>query len=241
VASIVPPVVAKLTLKQKQELIDYLSQFVTPERQAKIERVLSQRTRYLTVMVEDFYLSQNASAVLRTSEGLGIQDIHIVENEHSFKLNRDVTRGSNKWLTLYQYNEEGRNNTADCFESLRQRGYKLAATCLHEGAITPEQLPLDKPIALLMGSEHEGLSDYALEYADYAVKIPMDGFLESFNVSVSAAVCLYILTHRLKQQDLPWRLSNAEKAHLRLDWLTMSSRSSEALIEQFLNGKSWKK
>jgi tRNA (guanosine-2'-O-)-methyltransferase len=155
----VPPVVAGLPLAQKQELSDYLSRFVTAERQTKIERILNQRTRHLTVMVEDFHLSQNASAVLRTSEGLGIQDIHIVENENSFKLNRDVTRGSNKWLTLYQYNVEGHNNTADCFETLRQRGYKLAATCPHEGAFAPEDLPLDKPVALLMGSEHEGLSD----------------------------------------------------------------------------------
>ena len=85
----------------------------------------------------------------------------------------------------------------------------------------------------------KGLSDYALEYADYAVKIPMTGFLESFNVSVSAAVCLYILTRRLKEQDIPWQLSDAEKTHLRLDWLTMSSRSSEALVEQFLKGKGW--
>jgi len=235
VASVVPPVIAELTLAQKRELTDYLSQFVTAERQAKIERILSQRTRYLTVMVEDFHLSQNASAVLRTSEGLGIQDIHIVENENSFKLNRDVTRGSNKWLTLHQYNEENRNNTAGCFEVLWQRGYKLAATCPHEGAFTPEDLPLDKPIALLMGSEHHGLSDYALEYADYGVKIPMDGFLESFNVSVSAAVCLYSLTRRLKQQQtIPWPLSNEEKTHLRLDWLTLSSRSSEALVDEFL-------
>jgi tRNA (guanosine-2'-O-)-methyltransferase len=235
----VPPVVAKLTLAQKLELSEYLSQFVTPERQAKIERILSQRTRYLTIMVEDFHLSQNASAVLRTSEGLGIQDIHIVENENSFKLNRDVTRGSNKWLTLHQYNEAGRNNTADCFEVLRHKGYKLAATCPHAGAFTPEDLPLDKPVALIMGSEHKGLSDYALEYADYAVKIPMAGFLESFNVSVSAAVCLYILTRRLKQHNLPWALSATEKTHLRLDWLTLSSRSSEALIDQFLKQKNW--
>ena len=236
-ASVVPPAVAALTLAQKRDLNDYLSQFVTEERQAKIERILHQRTRYLTVMVEDFYLSQNASAVLRTSEGLGIQDLHIVENENSFKLNRDVTRGANKWLTLQQYNAEGRNNTADCCEVLRQKGYKLAATCPHEGAFAPEDLPLDKPIALLMGSEHKGLSDYALEYADYGVKIPMDGFLESFNVSVSAAVCLYVLTRRLKQQGIPWQLSDEEKTHLRLDWLTMSSRSSEALVNQFLQGK----
>jgi tRNA (guanosine-2'-O-)-methyltransferase len=239
VASLVPPAVAGLTLAQKRELSDYLSQFVTAERRAKIERILSQRTRYLTVMVEDFHLSQNASAVLRTAEGLGIQDIHIVENENSFKLNRDVTRGSNKWLTLHQYNAEGRNNTTTCFESLRQQGYKLVATCPHEGAFTPETLPLDNPIALLMGSEHEGLSDYALQYADYAMNIPMDGFLESFNVSVSAAVCLYLLTRRLKQQELAWHLSHDEKTHLRLDWLTMSSRSSEALIEQFLQGQRW--
>lgn len=238
-ASVVPPVITGLTLAQKRELSAYLSQFVTAERQAKIECVLNQRTRYLTVMVEDFHLSQNASAVLRTSEGLGIQDIHIVENENSFKLNRDVTRGANKWLTLHQYSAEGRNNTADCFEVLRQRGYKLAATCPHEGAFAPEDLPLNKPVALLLGSEHEGLSDYALAYADYGVKIPMDGFLESFNVSVSAAVCLYILTRRLKQQDIPWHLSDQEKTHLRLDWLTMSSRSSEALVEQFLQRQGW--
>jgi len=240
VASIVPPGLAQLPLDQQRELIRYLSRFVTAARREKIERVLSQRTRYLTVVVEDFYLSQNASAVLRTSEGLGIQDIYIVENVHSFKLNPDVTRGANKWLTLHQYNEADRHNTADCFEALRQRGYKLAATCLGEEAIAPEALPLDKPVALLMGSEHQGLSNYALEYADYAVKIPMDGFLESFNVSVSAAVCLYSLMYRLKQQQHPWPLSDEEKTQLRLNWLSLSSRSSEALIEQFLRQQGWR-
>jgi tRNA (guanosine-2'-O-)-methyltransferase len=237
VASLVADAVTSLTLAQKHELIAYLRQFITAERRAKIEAVLSQRTRYLTLVAEDFHFSQNSSAVLRTAEGLGIQDMHIVENTRSFKLNPNVTRGSNKWLTLHQYNQEGRNNTALCFEKLRSQGYRLAATCPHGEAITPEELPLDTRVALLMGNEQDGLSDYALKSADFAVQVPMDGFLESFNVSVSAAVCLYSLTRRIKQQNLPWQLSDEEKTHLRLDWLILSNRSSEALIGQFFKGK----
>lgn len=245
----------------EQAVTDYLATYVTPERRGKIESVLAQRSRHLTVVVEDFHITQNASAILRTCEGLGIQDVHVVENQNSFKLNRDVTRGCNKWLTLHHYSDgqhlvrngsaiatlpapplpaaESRpQNTALCLDYLQQQGYRLVATCPHEGAIAPEDLPLDAKVAILMGNEHAGLSDYALERADWAIKIPMAGFSESFNVSVSAAVCLYTLTRRLHHLQ-HWGLTAAEKQELRLQWYRQSARSSDRLEHQFLKQQGW--
>lgn len=260
----------KLTLAQKQALVDYFQPYLTPERQAVIESVLRQRTRYLTVVLEDFYLTQNANAVLRTAESLGLQDLHIIENVNPFRINRDVTRGCNKWLTLHQYCDgqhflrEGESivqlevckaklkfdlrqdhrpnpatNTAICLDFLKQQGYRLIATSPHGKAIAPEELPLTEKVALLMGNEQNGLSNYALEQAEGTLIIPMVGVSESFNVSVSAAICLYSLTRRLRQTDLAWPLSEIEKLSLRLRWYRQSARSSAQLEKRFLQEQGW--
>lgn len=228
-----------LTREQKQALTDYFQQFVTLERQQKIEAVLAQRTRYLTVMVDDFHSTQNCSAILRTCEGLGIQDIHIVENQTPFKVNRDVTRNCQKWLTLYRYNQRHRDNTIDCLEGLRSQGYRLVATSPHAEAFPPEVLPLDKKVAILLGNEQAGLTDGVLQQADWTIKIPMVGFSESFNVSVSAALCLYSLTHRIRSSPFPWQISPLEQLDLRLDWYKRSSRSSDYLEQRFLKRRGW--
>jgi len=234
VVSLAATLAAQLSLAQKQDLVAYLGQFATAERQAKIERTLAQRSRYLTVVLEDFHYSQNASAVLRTAEGLGLQDMYIVETINAFKLNPDVTRGCNKWLTLHHYNQPDTDNLTRCLSTLRQRGYTLVATCPHGPAVPPDQLPLDCKTALLLGSERWGLSERALAQVDAQVQIPMAGFLESYNVSVSAAICLYTLAQRLRQSAQPWQLSETEKIHLRLDWLLRSVRSQDALVKRFL-------
>lgn len=226
-------------LEQKQALVTYFQQFVTPERQAKIEASLSQRTRHLTVMVNDFRNTQNGSAILRTCEGLGLQDVHIVENQNPFKVNRDVTRNCQKWLTLHRYNQPKTNNTATCLAALRSQGYRLVATSPHDSALPPEALPLENKVAILMGSEQEGLPDAVLRQADWTIQIPMVGFTESFNVSVSAAVCLYVLTRQLRVSQVPWQLSEPERLHLKLDWYKLSSRSSDYLERRFLRQRGW--
>ena len=224
---------------QKLALMAYLEEFTTPERKAKIDAVLAQRTRYITVVAEDFHSAHNASAILRTCEGLGIQDIHVVENFNTFKARRGAASGSAKWVTVHHYDNAAADNTQACLDKLQSQGYLLVATSPHGQALRPEVLPLDQRLAILFGSERDGLSEQAQTRADRRVKIPMVGFMESLNVSVSAALCLYTLTRRLRMLDVNWPLSDPEKLDLRLDWMRYSSRHGDRLEQYFLAQQGW--
>ncbi len=215
-----------------KKLLKFLLQFVTDERRAKFEEVISWRTRFVTVVLEDIYQSQNASAVLRTCDLCGIQDVHVIENRNPYDVNPDVTLGANKWLYLHKYNEIN-DNTPDAIEKLRQKGYRIVATSPHKEGFTPETLPLNKPIALLLGNEIQGLSPHALEHADAYVRIPMHGFTESYNISVSAAILLYTISNRLKKSRGRWRLNEDEKTQVLIDWCLRTIRRSNQLLERF--------
>lgn len=209
--------------------LEFLSQFITDERRQRFEEVLDQRTRHITVVLEDIFQPHNASAVLRTCDLRGVQDIHIVENYNHYAVNPEVVMGSTKWLSLYHYDETD-FNTPTAFERLHEEGYKIVATCPHRDDFTPEALPLDQPVALVFGTEKEGLSDYAVEHADMHVQIPMYGFTESYNISVSAALLLYTLTSRLHaSDDIDWHLTEAERDAVRLLW----TRRSLSRIRQY--------
>lgn len=199
-------------------LLAFLTQFITDERRQRFEEVLSFRTRHLTVVLEDIFQPHNASAVLRSCDLRGIQDVHIVENNYQYDVNPDVVMGSTKWLNLHHYNKVD-FNTPEVFDALHGKGYRIVATCPHRNDFTPETLPLDKPVALVFGTEKLGLSDYAVNHADMHVRIPMFGFTESYNISVSAALLMYTLTNRLHaSNDIDWHLSEEEKDKLRLEW-----------------------
>lgn len=199
-------------------LLEFLSQFITEERKQRFEEVLSFRTRQVTVVLEDIFQPHNASAVLRSCDLRGVQDIHIVENNYQYDVNPDVVMGSTKWLNLYRYNQ-AEFNTPVAFEQLHAKGYKIVATCPHRDDFTPDTLPLDQPVALVFGTEKLGLTDFAVENADMHVRIPMFGFTESYNISVSAALLLYSLTNRLHASlDIEWHLAEEEKNQLRLEW-----------------------
>lgn len=189
-----------------KELINYLSEYITPERKELFEKVLSSRTRYLTVVLEDIYQSQNASAVLRSCDCFGIQDVHIIENRNQFKVNPDVTLGSTKWLNLHHYREK-EQNTLDCINHLRNQGYRIVATSPHANDTNLEDFDLGKgKAALIFGTELTGISAVVENNADEFLKIPMFGFTESFNISVSAAITLHHLNLRLRQSDIDYLL-----------------------------------
>lgn len=216
------------------QLLEYLKQFITEDRWEKINEVLDGRTRYLTVVLEDIYQPHNASAVLRSCDGFGIQDVHIIENKNEFDPNKGVTIGADKWIRCHTYNREGENNTAACYRKLREKGYKIIATTPHSEEVTIDEVSLEEPVALVFGAELTGLSDYALEQADGYASIPMVGFSESFNISVGAALCLYELSTRLRKSDYDWALSEGEKRELRLNWVKKSVRAADKLEQKFL-------
>lgn len=214
-------------------LIEYLSSFVTPERLAKMDRVLADRTRYITAVIEDIYQPHNASAVLRSCDCFGIQDVHIIENRNTYRVNPGVELGTAQWLTLHRY-RDGDDNTPAAIDRLRSAGYRIVATTPHTDQQSLDEFPLTEgPVALLFGNELEGLSTTALELADEHLVIPMFGFVESLNISVSAAVTFHTLTGRLRGGDLPYHLSDDERRHVLLGWLRNSIGRIEALEREY--------
>lgn len=215
------------------DLIGHLSTFITEKRLALFRQVLEERTRYITVLLEDIYQSQNASAVLRTCDCTGIQDVHIVEQDNEYEINRDVALGSNQWLSLHYYNT-GTDNISLAVEVLKNKGYRIVATSPHKEGQSPELLDLEKgKVALLFGTELNGLSDRALELADEYMQIPMVGFTESYNISVSAALALYVLRKRLESSAVDWKITGEEKNVLLLDWLRHSIKMSAEIEKKF--------
>jgi len=200
-------------------LIKYLEQFITTERLELFHKLLNQRTRYITVVLEDIYQSQNASAVLRTADCFGIQDVHIIENKNKYQINPDVALGASKWLNLVKYNQQ-KNNTLEAISHLRQKGYRIVATTPHTQDVSLEDFDLTQgKTALFFGTELKGLSNEMIDHADEFLKIPMFGFTESFNISVSAAIILHHLTTSLRKSEINWQLSDHEKEEILLTWL----------------------
>jgi tRNA (guanosine-2'-O-)-methyltransferase len=212
------------------ELITYLSQFVSDTRRAKFDHVLNFRTKHITIALEDLYQPHNASAVLRSCDIFGIQDIHIIENKNAYTVNKDIALGAPKWLNLHRY-RKAENNSLDCILKLKEQGYRIVATTPHEKDCNLEDLSVDKPLALFFGTELTGISDTVHEHADEFVKIPMYGFTESFNISVSAALCLHSLKEKLHKSETSWHLNEIEKEELLLRWLKNSIAKVE-LIEK---------
>lgn len=144
--------------------------------------------------------------------------------------NPDVAMGSAQWLHLNRYNTE-ENNTLSTIQKLRNEGYRIVATTPHTNDVNIEDLDLTKgKIALFFGTERHGLSQLAMDNADEFVKIPMYGFTESFNISVSAALCLYVLANKLRQTDINWQLSDKEKESIMIEWLKLSFRNADEII-----------
>ncbi len=220
---------------RERRIAEHLARFVSDHKKDFMMKVLDERTRYITVVLENIYQSQNASAVLRTAECLGLQDVHIVENTARYRLNVRVLKGSDKWLNLHRYREAGANNTERCFSRLRDEGYRiLVADPAAEGTPVDEIDVVDGKIALVFGNELRGASDYALEKADKRIRIPMYGFTESLNISVSVAICLNTLLNKLRQSDVPFGLSIEEREELLLSWYRKIVRRSDVLVREFL-------
>lgn len=206
---------------------------LTPHKAQLFERVASERTRYLTVVLEDLFQEHNASAVIRTCECFGIQDLYAIEDKNKYTLQRKVARGAGQWIDLHRFTERGKASE-QAITYLKSSGYKIVATSPHALAFTPENLPITEPIALCFGTERLGLSSLVLEQADYHVKIPMYGFTESFNLSVSVALLLQGLKARLNNSDEDWRLSREEQLALKIAWSKRMLNGGEMLEKQFM-------
>ncbi len=229
-----PPTPEALTPEQRRALTAFLGQYVTENKRAKIRQVLAYRTYYVTIGLEDIYQPQNASATIRTCECLGVQTVHVIENRNEFRVSPKVTQGASKWVDIRRYRAPGQDNTARCIQELRERGYWIVATTPNATqCYTPEEIPLDRPLAFLFGNEEEGLSPRALEHADAYLRLPMYGFTQSYNISVSVAMTLTHVISRLHASDRPWRLTAEEQEALTLTWYRRIVRRHRELETYF--------
>lgn len=218
-------------MMSNSEIIEVLSEMVSENRLNTLKDVLDNRTKYITVVLEDIFQTHNASAVIRSCDCSGIQDVHMIENSFKFAENPDVALGSSQWITKCKYNSS-ENNTLETIQSLRKAGYRIVATTPHTNDTLLNNLDLSKgKIALFFGSERPGLSQIVMDNADEFVKIPMYGFTESYNISVSAAICLYDIVNRLRNTEINWHLSSAEKEELLTHWLMISVKDSANIIK----------
>lgn len=214
-------------------VINHLGSFITDHKKNLVDEVLCHRTRHITLVLEDIYQSQNASAVFRTAECFGIQDIHLIENQNKYALSRGVLKGANKWLSLIHHNSDD-DNTASCFQQLKDKGYRIMATAPNAKQSISD-VDVSEKVALVLGNELHGLSDYAKKQADIQVKIPMYGFTESLNLSVSAAIGMSELITKLRNSKINWQLSLTEQHELKLLWYRKLVRNSAIIEKSYLN------
>ncbi len=212
------------------KLLKYLESYVTDNRKNLFKNVLEQRTRHFTVVLENIYQPHNMSAVVRSCDIFGIQDIHTIEQNYISKVSKHVARGSQKWLTFHR--ELSDNASEKCFNNLKLNGYQIIATSPHTDA-TLYDFDVTKKTAFVFGTEKDGISDYVKENADGLLKIPMYGFTESFNISVAVAIILQDVTSRIRKTTIDWQLTDLEKQELYFYWVKKSIKNVDKLIQHY--------
>ena len=226
-----------LDLHKKLELIEFLRPYVSEHKFGLMDRVLAQRTRHVTVMMENLYDHHNVNASLRSCEAFGVQDVYVVDDDGRFQPNEHVAGGAARWLTITHYHNMA-NNTQQCINHLKGRGYKIVATTLREEGIPSERLDLSQKVALCFGTEELGLSDEVHDLADAFVTLPMRGFTQSFNVSVAVALCLNTLMKGLYSSAVAWHLSKDEQVNLKIQWLLQVPHFGSNLLCHFLQQRA---
>jgi len=211
-----------------QELLTYLEDFISDERKQRFLEILEERTKFITVAIEDVFQMHNTSAVIRSCEIFGVQEAHVIEGRYGKRLDKNIAMGAEKWVDVLRY-----ENSINCIKTLRKRGYRIIATSPHTDDCLLQDFEIDEKTALFFGTERDGLSKTVLDEADGFLKIGMQGFTESLNISVSAAIILQDLTAKLKKTDLNWSLTSDEKLDKRLDWTKKSIKSINDILTRY--------
>ena len=214
----------------ENDLLNYLEGFLTEDRKQRFLEVLSCRTRFLTVAIEDVFQLHNTSAVIRSCDAFGIQDVHVVEDRFGKRLDKNIAMGAEQWVDVHRY-----GTTTACIDTLRENGYQIIGTTPHNDSNYLMDFELSSKTALFFGTEREGLTEEVLQQADGFLKIPMVGFSESLNISVSAAIILQELAQQLRNSSLDWQLSPIEILEKRLDWTKKSIKDVEGIISRYLS------
>ena len=213
---------------EKLALLDYLEGFISENRKQRFLEILNNRTKHFTVAVEDVYQMHNTSAVMRSCEVFGIQELNVIEQRYSKTIDKQIALGAEKWVDIHEY----ATNEA-CINALRNKGYQIIATTPHNESCLLHEFDISKPAALFFGTEKEGLSDAVMKNADGFLKIPMVGFTESLNISVSAAIIIQDVTNRLRNSSINWKLTEDEIIEKRLDWTRKTIKDIDNVESRF--------
>jgi len=211
-----------------RQLLKYLEQFISPKRRERFGDVLERRTKFITVAIEDVFQMHNTSAVIRSCEIFGIQEAHVIEDRFGKRLDKNIAMGAEQWVDVKRY-----SSTANCLNFLQMEGYRIIATTPHEGYCFLNEFKLEEKTAFFFGTERDGLSKEVLDNADGFLKIPMVGFTESLNISVSAAIILQHLREKLDKSEIEWQLTPEEKLERQLDWTKKSIKSIDDILERY--------
>ena len=214
---------------QKQSLINYLKPMVSDERLQRFDEVITHRINHMHIVLEDIYQSHNASAVLRSVDCFGIQNVHFIENRNHYKVSDDVALGASQWLNIHRH-----VNTKKTLQKFKEEGYRIVATTPHKDDKTIYDFDVTQKFMLIFGTEKEGISNDVFELADEFVKIPMYGFTESFNISVCAAMCMNEFSNKIRKQVTNPYLSEQEKQDTYIHWLLKTIRKSDIVLRDFM-------
>lgn len=209
--------------------LSYLEGFITENRRDSFLRILAQRSRHFVVAIEDVYQLHNTSAVLRTCEVFGVQELHVVEEKYGKKIDKEIALGAQKWVDVDRY-----NTTTECINNLKNRGYKIIATSPHAEAADLDDFDITERAAIFFGTEKKGLTQEVLDQADGFIKIPMLGFTESLNISSSAAIIIQNISQRLRKSNINWQLTEEELLEKRIDWTRKSIKDIDFITQRYL-------
>ena len=217
------------------DLVEHLKGFVLDERRKLFEAKIQERTQHLTIVLENIFQGRNISASIRSADCFGIQDVHIIENDNLFNDDSEVSMGAEKWITTKRYNQN-KHNSIKAIENLKSNGYQIIATTPHNADCDLYDLDITKQkTALFFGAEVKGCSKETLTLADKRMKIPIYGFTESYNISVSVSLCLQHLTYKMRQSNMDWKLSLDQQEKVMLQWLRNSIKSAAEIEEKYLS------
>ena len=224
----------------KHNLVQYLKEFVVDERRELFEEKIQQRTKHITVVLENIFQGRNISASIRSADCFGVQDVHVIENDNIFNDDSEVSMGADKWVTTTIYNQE-EDNTTKAIKKLKEEGYQVIAATPHNTDCDLYDIEIsEQKIALIFGAEVRGCSEQTLKLADKRMRIPMYGFTESFNISVSVSLSLQHLTYKMRNSAVNWKMSQDQQDETLLQWLRNSIKSSTQIEEKFLKLQSEK-
>jgi tRNA (guanosine-2'-O-)-methyltransferase len=213
--------------------LEFLENILTDNRKERFLNVLKNRTNHFTIAVEDIFQMHNTSAVMRSCEVFGIQELNVIEQRYGKSIDKEIAMGAQKWVDINAF-----DSISGCVDSLKAKGYQIIATTPHENDCLMDDFDISRPSALFFGTERDGLSEEILQKADGFLKIPMVGFTESLNISVSAAIIIQNLMNRLRNSDINWQLSEEDILEKRLQWARSSIKDIKRIEKRYYQENS---